>query len=243
MPRNRDDTQTAPGPSALSTLCSTPPARQHRSASGPANRFPIHEARGMLCATTGAQSGRCSRRGKGIHVFGTFDKNQFRDRSFPYPNNAALGVACLTWWAPYTRLRRLPGTLTYGTSSTSGTIARGPSPSKSWRPSGGATGTARPCICNTSRSAAELRLRSPCCGTTRGPTARRRGAGPTRGGCQSPRSLNWRTSEAASMRHGHSISLLCLLLLCYLLLCLRRGQPCTTSRLRQRLRRPCCPSE
>ena len=129
------------------------------------------------------------------------------------PHNAALGVACLTWWAPYTRLRRLPGTLTYGTSSTSGTIARGPSPSKSWRPSGGATGTARPCICNTSRSAAELRLRSPCCGTTRGPTARRRGAGPTRGGCQSPRSLNWRTSEAASMRHGHSISLLCLLLL------------------------------
>ena len=157
-------------------------------------------------------------------------------------HNAALGVACLTWWAPYTRLRRLPGTLTYGTSSTSGTIARGPSPSKSWRPSGGATGTARPCICNTSRSAAEPRLRSPCCGTTRGPTARRRGAGPTRGGCQSPRSLNWRTSEAASMRHGHSISLLCLLLLC-----LRRGQPCTTSRLRQRLRqrlrRPCCPSE
>ena len=169
--------------------------------------------------------------------------NQFRDRSFPYPKTPLLGVACLTWWAPYTRLRRLPGTLTYGTSSTSGTIARGPSPSKSWRPSGGATGTARPCICNTSRSAAELRLRSPCCGTTRGPIARRRGAGPTRGGCQSPRSLNWRTSEAASMRHGHSISLLCLLLLCYLLLCLRRGQPCTTSRLRQRLRRPCCPSE
>lgn len=237
MPRNRDDTQTAPGPSALSTLCSTPPARQHRSASGPANRFPIHEARGMLCATTGAQSGRCSRRG-GTAEGHLQQKPISRVPALRLPHNAALGVACLTWWAPYTRLRRLPGTLTYGTSSTSGTIARGPSPSKSWRPSGGATGTARPCICNTSRSAAELRLRSPCCGTTRGPTARRRGAGPTRGGCQSPRSLNWRTSEAASMRHGHSISLLCLLLLC-----LRRGQPCTTSRLRQRLRRPCCPSE